>query len=679
MKRKLNPSNNHKSGSKSAYQDKFVLKSIFGENPKKIDASQVKNSDNIHLKTRHTRHEDARGSSTERYESSTGSMSQSNDEKSSTASESTLSVKSNTARRRSFWIYWERFYVVNNKLKRLKKVRLGLGQDDFTLLQYQLYCSNILKLKDIGDKDFEMPKTSTCKLKNSVYIVLQRYLTYPGMLRLYIFKYFNTYMDVPTSLLKRFLNLELLHADASNTNGLDTKHGKQMEKPKITSVRMSPTVTLRNVEMTSEQRRAFCNSRDVWLNRFKIEHLYGPVLSELPSTKGNNKIRSLFLLACLKANMSAKLLAEIALAQYKHNIALNDLIRNTSAFNDLVENLEISKYLKNEPDTFKKRRLSVQPQRLSYTNFDPETSEISAATKLQVFYRKRLARKLRAVQVIENWWEPYRVENLETRAVFQQHLDELSGNAALLKYHCKDVQQSYINLYHLQIAFNHNLNGETIADEEYGGVVVREVLDEYEGSQNSESIVANIKNGIRIKHSYMFWICLMAWFFIPAVFFVILRLIPFFSFFKLATVSPYIFVMFHCLSFCFRSATIRVVQNVVMTITLMYIMQVHLDIYSCFRINWIIFLVAMPLKRLWYLLFILIVCFELLFLATTSGSVIFGCCLYDLYVFLTLKAETESKHAVNIIINRLLTNFLFIILGLILINNHLVCFGVQIV
>ena len=77
------------------------------------------------------------------------------------------------------------------------------------------------------------------------------------MLRLYIFKYFNTYMDAPTSLLKRFLNLKLLHEDASNTNGPDTKHGKQMEKPKITSVRMSPTVTLRNVEMTSEQRRKY--------------------------------------------------------------------------------------------------------------------------------------------------------------------------------------------------------------------------------------------------------------------------------------------------------------------------------------------------------------------------------------------------------------------------------------
>lgn len=134
---------------------------------------------------------------------------------------------------------------------------MGLGQDDFTLLQYQLYCSNILKLKDTGDKDFEMPKPSTCKLKNRVYIVLQRYLTYPGMLRLYIFKYFNTRMDVPTSSLKRFLNLKLLHGEESATNGLESKHGKQMEKPKITSVRMSTTVTLRNVEMTREQRRKY--------------------------------------------------------------------------------------------------------------------------------------------------------------------------------------------------------------------------------------------------------------------------------------------------------------------------------------------------------------------------------------------------------------------------------------
>eukprot|EP00943_MAST-04B_sp_MAST-4B-sp1_P005996 g5996.t1 len=241
----------------------------------------------------------------------------------------------------------------------------------------------------------------------------------------------------------------------------------------------------------------------MWFNRFKVENLYGPVLSELPSTKCNNKIRALFLLACLKANASPKLLAEIALAQYKHRITLNDLIRDTSASNDLLENLEVLKYLKDEPDTFKKRRLSMQPQRVSYTNFDPETNEISAATKLQIFYRKRLNRKVHAVKVIENWWEPYRVENLETRTVFQQHLDQLGGKGII--HHCKDVRQSYINLFNLQIAFNHNLSSETMVDEEYGGVVVRGVRGDSDCNQNSESIVENVKNGIRINHSYMFW------------------------------------------------------------------------------------------------------------------------------------------------------------------------------
>ena len=97
MKRKIDASNKYK---------KCVIKKVLKEDPRgnnKIDVCQVNNEDNIRLKSRD---EYARGSSTERYESSTGSMSQSNDEKSSTESvDSSLSAKSNTTRRRSFWIY----------------------------------------------------------------------------------------------------------------------------------------------------------------------------------------------------------------------------------------------------------------------------------------------------------------------------------------------------------------------------------------------------------------------------------------------------------------------------------------------------------------------------------------------------------------------------------------------
>ena len=77
------------------------------------------------------------------------------------------------------------------------------------------------------------------------------------MLRLYIFRHFNTYMDEPTRLLKRFLHLKLLHEEEPTASNQVTAESKQMQKTKMASVRMSPTVTLRNVEMTSEQRRKY--------------------------------------------------------------------------------------------------------------------------------------------------------------------------------------------------------------------------------------------------------------------------------------------------------------------------------------------------------------------------------------------------------------------------------------
>ena len=188
---------------------------------------------------------------------------------------------------------------------------------------------------------------------------------------------------------------------------------------------------------------------------------------------------------------------------------------------------------------------------------------------------------MHAVKVIENWWEPYRVENLETRTVFQQHLDQLGGKGII--HHCKDVRQSYINLFNLQIAFNHNLSSETMVDEEYGGVVVRGVRGDSDCNQNSESIVENVKNGIRINHSYMFWVYLMAWFFIPITFLAILRSFAFNEYMKLAPTSPYIFVLCHFITFFCRSATMRMVQNVVMVMLAIYIMQVYLDTYHLYE------------------------------------------------------------------------------------------------
>ena len=101
MKRKLDASNNVENSCKSTAQKDLISKNIFKDEPgdmNETDGTKV-NKDDIYLKSRHARLEDARGSSTERYESSSGSKSSAGSE------DSTVSAKSNAIRRRSFWIY----------------------------------------------------------------------------------------------------------------------------------------------------------------------------------------------------------------------------------------------------------------------------------------------------------------------------------------------------------------------------------------------------------------------------------------------------------------------------------------------------------------------------------------------------------------------------------------------
>ena len=54
-------------------------------------------------------------------------------------------------------------------------------------------------------------------------------------------------------------------------------------------------------------------------------------------------------------------------------------------------------------------------QRKSITDFSQDRKDISAAIKIQWFYRKRLKTIARAVRIIEEWWEPLRIEGMEAR------------------------------------------------------------------------------------------------------------------------------------------------------------------------------------------------------------------------------------------------------------------------
>ena len=99
-----------------------------------------------------------------------------------TDSDSTESLsrrKSQKTRRRSFFIAWDLALEIPPPLKKLQKIRLGVSQEQFSQLEYQLYCIGCVTSKENRDYTYA---ARTVELPNTVYIPLQRFLPFYKLL-----------------------------------------------------------------------------------------------------------------------------------------------------------------------------------------------------------------------------------------------------------------------------------------------------------------------------------------------------------------------------------------------------------------------------------------------------------------------------------------------------------------
>ena len=111
-------------------------------------------------------------------------------------SDSTISLSeiSQRVRRGSFFIKWDPSLDIPKPLKKMRKDRLNLSQNDFSALEYQLYCCRILPIKKNYLYTYGARKV---QLKNDVYEKLIRYLDVWQVYNMCIWRHHNTKMTLP--------------------------------------------------------------------------------------------------------------------------------------------------------------------------------------------------------------------------------------------------------------------------------------------------------------------------------------------------------------------------------------------------------------------------------------------------------------------------------------------------
>ena len=299
---------------------------------------------------------------------------------SSSSTVSFLNIR-NQVRRGSFFLYWDDALEIPPKLKTMQKYRLGLSQNDFSMLEYQLYCCRCINAK----KNLLYTYAARyVQLSNDVYIKLIRYLSLEKVLHLCIWRWHNTsLLTMPSS--DMICMFETRHTEKERDEKIVLKQ---------TQIKINNRYTLRRVFWSQFQRQAAANTRDHYLYHFEKTY---PMLWDCPWTRQNNDMIREFILALLKADVDLHII---------HNIC--------------VEKLQST-----EQTYLLKEKVPAAVQRTSITTFEPITDDIQAAIRLQRFYRKRLAIQKDAVRRIEVWWEPHRVENIEIRLEIAQQHDEV--------------------------------------------------------------------------------------------------------------------------------------------------------------------------------------------------------------------------------------------------------------
>ena len=280
-------------------------------------------------------------------------------------------------------VYWDNSLKIPLLLKKLKKSNLILAQNDFSALEYQLFCSRCVMPKE--NKDY-FYAARTLDLKNDVYVKLIRYLTVWNVLHLLIWRFYNVELTLPCDSLKILFEKQYTVQDSDEDKGVI----------KQTKMKINEHHVIQRAMWTPHQRNAARNTRDYFLNNFEEKY---PMLSDLPWTKKNNKMIKEFLLGLLKAKVSKAVMKSICCEQLKYDPTLNE--------SELIH-LDVLPV----PE---KNRIDAAVQRASITDFTEVKRDIDAAIKLQRFYRKRLKILKYAVQRIERAWEPIRIEIIETR------------------------------------------------------------------------------------------------------------------------------------------------------------------------------------------------------------------------------------------------------------------------
>ena len=307
-------------------------------------------------------------------------------------SNSTISFTnmSKKIRRGSFFLHWDSTLQVTDELKKLEKSRLCLSQNDFCALEYQLYTSRCLLAKK--DKVYTYAGRNVT-FNNDVYIKLIRYMTVWNVLNLCIWRYHNEIDAVPSEEMQDLF---------------DTTYEVEDDQPSLvvkeTAIKITDNYTLRRVFWTVKQRQAAANTRDHFLRGFEARY---PMMDDLRWTQLNNNMVREFITGLLRADVEVHIIHDICYAQLVKEKTGKEKTGKEKTGKVMI--------LETKHNSLDKTKETMPTQRSSITDFTPVKEEVVAAIRLQRAYRKRLVKLKDAVRIIERYWEPVRLEIIETR------------------------------------------------------------------------------------------------------------------------------------------------------------------------------------------------------------------------------------------------------------------------
>ena len=245
----------------------------------------------------------------------------------------TIEQENNYGRTPLTSLKWDQSLDIPTQLKKLKTCKLGLSQNDFRALEYQLYCCRFFREKKNGTyKD----AARIVQLDNEVYIKLIKHLSARQVLHLLIWRYHNLTMPAPSETMRIMF--------VSPIRDMEEEREKQVKT--VTQLKINKKYTLRRMVWTEFQRSAATNTLDSFVYGFPRRY---PMLSDLKCTEENHDVIHNFLLALLKANVSIKTIKDVCDEQlhgyyYKGTVVPLHVVFNTqSRFDTLMNAVEALK------------------------------------------------------------------------------------------------------------------------------------------------------------------------------------------------------------------------------------------------------------------------------------------------------------------------------------------------